>query len=181
MVEVGAVGETPKIRGAHQGPPPRRRRAFFGTRRHRRWWPTLTVLLVVAIGISLSFPAGRHQWDISILRQPTRYTVLYFDHPASLPHQVQASQTIAFSFTIVNNEGRSVDYRYMVRTSPTDDPTQQEVSTATIPATRAESISVSLRPACAASPCRIQVSLAGYPETIAFLVAPPTATDGSNA
>jgi hypothetical protein len=169
MVKVGVVGQTPEKRGAHEAPPSRRRWTFFGTRGHRRWWPSLTVLLVVAIGISLSIPAGRHQWDLSILRQPTRYTSLYFDHPASLPHQAQASQTIRFSFTIVNNEGRPVDYRYRVETSPTDSPPGQELST-TIPAARSESILVSMRPACTASPCRIRVSLDGYPESIDFLL-----------
>jgi hypothetical protein len=138
----------------------------------------VTVLLVVAIGISLSFPAGRHQWAVSILRQPTRYTVLYFDHPASLPHQAKVSQTIRFSFTIVNHEGRSVDYRYIVGT---DDPTEREVSTTSISANRGRSISVSVRPACAVSPCRVEISLAGYPESIDFLLATPKVTDGSDA
>jgi hypothetical protein len=181
MVEAGEEGERPR----HLRPPPeasRLPRALFGSRGHRRWWPVLTFLLVVAIGISLLFPGARHQWAVSILRQPTRYTVLYFDHPASLPHEARVSQTVRFSFTIVNDEGHPVDYRYVVgNVVGTGDPTEREVSTTRISARGARSISVSLRPACAASPCRIQVSLAGYPETIAFLVAPPTATDGSNA
>jgi hypothetical protein len=173
MVEADEVAAAPSMRGAHRGSPSRLR-AFYGPPGRRRWWPSLTVLLVVAIGITLSFPAGRHQWDVSILRQPTRYTVLYFDHPASLPHQATANQTISFSFTIVNDEGRSVDYHYRVQTSPTDPPQEQEAST-TIPASRQEAISVSLRPACAASPCRIRISLAGYSESIDFLLAGPHA------
>jgi hypothetical protein len=174
MVEGDEGAATPRQRATHQGPPSRLSGAFYGPRGQRRWWPSLTVLLVVAIGISLSFPAGRHQWDVSILRQPTRYTALYFDHPASLPHQAKVNQTIAFSFTIANDEGRAVDYRYRVQTSPAGSPQQQEVST-TIPAARVESISVSLRPACAGSPCRIRISLAGYPETIDFLLDGPDA------
>jgi hypothetical protein len=174
MVEADEGAATPRKRGAHQGPPPRPSGPFRSRSGQRRWWPILTVLLVVAIGITLSFPAGRHQWDVSILRQPTRYTVLYFDHPASLPHQATADQTIQFSFTIVNDEGRAVDYHYMVQTSPTDSPQEQEAST-TIPATRQEVISVRLRPACAASPCRVRISLAGYSESIDFLLDGPHA------
>ncbi len=80
----------------------------------RRWWPILSPLAVVAAGASLLWPSGRHQWAVSLLRQPARYTVLSFSDAAALPAAAVIDKPITVSFTVGNHEGRAVDYRYIL-------------------------------------------------------------------
>ena len=150
------------------------------SRDHRRWWPVLTAIFVVVIGLSLLIPWSRHQWVLSLVRQPTRYTALSFVHPTSLPYEAELNQTIRFSFSIANYEGHSVDYRYSVATSPTHEPQAPDVSHVRLSNDQRASIPISVPLACDASPCRIRVSLAGYTQSIDFLVAYPRAADASN-
>lgn len=135
----------------------------------RRWWPALTTLLVVGVGVSLLVPGGRHQWALSIVRQPARFTALSFDHPNVLPTQVRENQPISVAFTIGNEEGRPLDYRYVINVSPAASAAQATTATAVVRAGGSRSISAVVRLRCANSPCRVQVSLPGHPESIDFL------------
>ncbi len=137
--------------------------------RPMRWWPVVTTVLVLAVGISLLVPSTRHQWALSLVRQPTPYTALSFDQPAALPTHVVEDRPISVSFTIGNQEGRSLVYRYVVQASSTDGAAGETSGRAAVPNGGSRSISAVVRPACSTSPCQVQVSLPGYPVTIDFL------------
>ena len=136
----------------------------------RRWWPTLTILILVGVGLSLLVPAGRHQWALSIIRQPTPYTALYFDHPSSLPTDVPNDQRVSFTFSIANHEGHSLDYRYSVDVSPSPSRIPPATGTAVVASGRSRSIATAPEVACSASPCQVRVTLPDQGRSIDFLV-----------
>jgi D-inositol-3-phosphate glycosyltransferase len=141
-----------------------------------RWrWRVLAGAAGLAVAISLLVPAGRHQWALSLLRQPTPYTVLFFNRAAVLQARVTAGQPVRFGFTVSNKEGRTMRYRYVISTRPAGSgcrPRLLAESARLVPAGSSWSVSVAVRPHCCNAPCRIQVSLPGHPETIDFLLAP---------
>jgi hypothetical protein len=142
-----------------------------GGSRHRRWWPALTPLAVVAIGLSLVSPAGRHEWALSLFRQPTYSTVLFFNRAWALPTTTVVRAPLAVSFTIGNNEGRAESYRYVLSISSDRFNRVLSESAEMIGAGKTWTVSTVIRPACDASHCRVEVSLPGHPETIDFLIA----------
>ena len=136
----------------------------------RRWWPVLTPLAVLAVGSSLLWPAGRHQWALSLFRQSARYTVLSFSRESVLPSTAVLNQPVPVSFTIGNHEGRAENYRYILAAGDGERLHILRESARTIAAGATWMVSAVVRPRCAVSPCRIQVSLPGHPETIDFLL-----------
>ena len=140
------------------------------------WRRVLAGAAGLASAISLLVPAGRHQWALSLLRQPTHYTVLYFDRAAVLQDRVTPGRPVNFAFTVGNREGRAMRYRYVISTYPLGSrggrPLLLAESAKLVPAGSSWSVSVTVRPHCGSSPCRIQVSLPGHPETIDFLPTP---------
>ena len=145
-----------------------------------RWcWRVLAGAAGLASAISLLVPAGRHQWALSLLRQPTPYTVLFFNRAAVLQARVTPGQPVHFAFTVGNREGRALRYRYVISTYPLGSnggrPVLLAESAKLVPAGSNWSVSVTVRPHCGSSPCRIQVSLPGHPETIDFLPTPAAA------
>lgn len=136
----------------------------------RRWWPVLLPLALVVIGISVYLPSGRHQWALSLIRQPTPYTILAFNHATVLPVQSVINQPITVSFAIGNREGHAVNYRYVLTQSPSRTVSVLGQSGKTVAPGSTWNVTTTIRPSCRASPCRIQVSLPGHPEKIDFLV-----------
>lgn len=136
----------------------------------RRWWPVLVPLALLVVVVSLVTPAGRHQWALSIFRQPTKYTELSFNNAAALPKTAAANKPIDISFNIGNNEGEAVKYRYVVSESPSGKSKTLYSAEKNISPGAAQTIQVTVRPTCTSSPCEIVVSLPGHPETIDFLV-----------
>lgn len=136
----------------------------------RRWWPVLVPLALLAIGVSLATPGGRHQWAVSIFRQPTPYTELSFENAVKLPKTAVSNKPISVSFSISNNEGKLVHYHYVVNESPAGASKVLASGTKNIAAGTTSTIPVTVRPGCPSSPCKVKVSLLGYPETIDFLV-----------
>ncbi len=136
----------------------------------RRWWPAIAALGALAVGASLLLPAGRHQWALSLFRQPTPYTVLSFNHPAALPVTAGTNKPITVSFTVGNHEGRLTDYRYVLSASGGRSPHILAESMRAIAAGATWTVTTTVRPRCGTSACRIEVSLPGHPETIGFLV-----------
>jgi hypothetical protein len=130
----------------------------------------VTAILVVGVAISVLIPAGRHQWALSIFRQPTPYTALSFDHPTSLPTAAKAGHSLAFTFSIENHEGHTVHYAYVVSASGGSTPM---TSMTTVADGQTRAISVSVEPHCNGSPCRIQVTLPKQNRSIDFLVSVP--------
>ena len=137
----------------------------------RRWWPTLATLLVIGVGLSLLVPAGRRQWAISIIRQPTPFTALYFDHPTALPSTVTNGQRVNFMFSIANHEENPLNYPYTVVVSPSNGQSVPTTRTAFVAPGKSRSLAVTVEVACSASPCRVQVSLPDQRQSIDFRVA----------
>jgi Protein of unknown function (DUF1616) len=141
--------------------------------RERRWWPFVAPVVLAALAISLLLPAGRHQWALSLFRQPTSYTALSFNHASALPARAVKNAPLRISFDIANHEGRAVRYRYVVsQTSAGEASTFRMLgeSAKSVASGTTWSVTTSIRPSCTRSPCRVEVALPGHPETIDFLL-----------
>jgi hypothetical protein len=135
----------------------------------RRWWMFLVPLAVVALALSLVIPSARHQWALSVFRQPTRYTALSFNKAWELPAGIAPYHSINISFVINNQEGQIERYHYVItQTSGGLSSTLGKSENAVAPG-KTWTVSADIRPTCVLSPCRIEVSLPGHPETIDFL------------
>jgi D-inositol-3-phosphate glycosyltransferase len=150
-----------------------RRRAAGRRSGWRRWrWPAVIGLAALAAASSLLFPAARHQWAVSLARQPARYTALFFDHAGALPSRLPAHQPVRLSFTIENHEGRAEQYTYRLTTGSGRGQLTLGESTRAVPAGASWTVSARIRPECGGPSCRVRVSLPGHPETIDVLLTP---------
>lgn len=137
----------------------------------RRWWPVLAPIALIALVASLLLPAGRHQWALSVFRQPAKYTALSFNDAWELPASANRGSPIPISFTIGNQEGRTLSYTYVVSESDQANFSQTMATAArTLEPGRTWTVTLDVRPTCGPSPCRIQVSVPGHPEHVDFLV-----------
>ena len=136
----------------------------------RRLWPVLTPLALMAVGISLIWPAGRHQWELSLFRQSTNYTALYFNKAWDLPASAVKDKPLAISFSVSNHEGRLVRYHYVITQSADGRVQTLRESTKFVGIGATWNVSTIIRPSCVSSPCRVEISLPGHPETVDFLV-----------
>src|SRR6202043_191051 len=116
-------------------------------------------------------PAGRHEWALTLFRQPARYSVLAFNHAAALPAAAAIGEPIAVSFTVGNEEGHAADYRYVISAAGGRSSRILGESAKSVAAGATWTVTTAIRPACGTARCRIEVSLPGHPETIDFLVA----------
>jgi hypothetical protein len=153
-----AGGEKPQ-REVNRDQPPGRRR-----------WPAVAAFVILVVALTLLFPAVRHQWALSLIRQPAAFTALSFDDPSALPAYADKNQPITVSFTVSNQEGRATRYRYVLTESAAGKAETLEQSSKTVAPGSQWNVSTVVRPTCATSPCRVEVSLPGHPETIDFLV-----------
>src|ERR1700733_5733026 len=90
---------------------PRPRRA----RRIRR--PFIVMLSSVGLLTALFVASPRqfvHQIEISVIRQTTPYTQLFFSDPRAIPSNLRLDQPNNFSFTILGDEGQSSFYHFTV-------------------------------------------------------------------
>jgi hypothetical protein len=137
----------------------------------RRWWPWVLAVLFVLGAASVATPAGRHQWALSFVRQPTYYTSLSFVDAAHLPTTVPKGSTIHLSFTVANHEGRGLNYPYSVTSASRGQvPVLLGHDVLFVPSGSRRSAAVAVVPECAASPCQVQISLRGHAEAIDVLV-----------
>jgi hypothetical protein len=86
-------------------------------RRPRRKLPISIGLVGVAIvvGVAVAFPKQiKYQIQISLFRQTTPYTQLFFTNPAALSSQLRVNDENKFSFTVINDQGDSRNYQYTV-------------------------------------------------------------------
>ncbi|MFZ0228915.1 MAG: hypothetical protein WAL41_18685 [Mycobacterium sp.] len=130
----------------------------------------VVAVTAVLVAISLLLPGGRHQWAVSLFRQPTRYTVLAFSDPANLPDRARLGESLSVAFTISNYEGRTVTYRYVLSEDNGGAHKVLGASARSVAGGRTAAVVTTVRPSCRTSPCRIEVSLPGHPQTIDFLV-----------
>jgi hypothetical protein len=126
--------------------------------------------VAVAIAASLLVPASRHQWALSIIRQPARYTALSFRYAWLLPTSNPSSRTFPLFFTIRNEQGHTLNYHYIIRQS--DAVGSQTLSTGAQAITSGATwfVDTKVRPTCSVSPCRVEVVLPGHAETIDFIL-----------
>jgi hypothetical protein len=78
---------------------------------------TVIVLCFITLtaGLYAAFPEQfKHQVELSFIRQPTPYTELFFSDPVALPAKLRIDKPNSFTFTIVNDEGRSDSFNYSV-------------------------------------------------------------------
>jgi len=143
-------------------------------KKRRRRWPFLVVAVVLLIGASLLTltPAGRHRWDVSVLRRPTAATTLSFDAAEKLPSSATAGETVHLLFAVVNNEGRRIDYPFTVTSTNADgsDARVLERSTVDVPADRVQQVAVSAPAICTDSVCRLTIRLPEQAESIDVLI-----------
>lgn len=139
--------------------------------RDRRWWPIMAAAAAIAVGLSLATPAGRHQWALSVFRQPTPYTALWFNQAWALPSNGARNEALPVSFAISNQQARAVTYRYVLRqVDPLNDTKTLGTAVRTVAAGHVWEVRVVVRLSCELSPCRVEVALPGHPETIDFQV-----------
>jgi hypothetical protein len=125
---------------------------------------------MLAVGVSLLSPAVRHQWALSLVRQPARYTALAFNRAWALPATAAEGEAIPVSFTVTNHEGHVVDYRYVLSVGGGASSHVSDEATKAVADGGIWAVSTVVRPACTSSPCRVAVSLPTQNETIDFLI-----------
>jgi hypothetical protein len=83
---------------------------------HRYRYVLAAILLFLLAGATVVVSGQvRHQLALSFVRQPTHYTELYFAAPG--PVEVASdgdAVTVSVRFTVVNHEGRTTVYPYVV-------------------------------------------------------------------
>lgn len=127
----------------------------------------LVVLVVVGVAAASS-KQFRRQAELSIVRQPTPYTQLYFAQPAVLPRVLKVDKRNIFDFTVVNNENRADSYTYTVRVG--DSRSQLVVGTGTVAIANGKSATcaVTVVPKDRKSRYLISVVLQGMNQSIHF-------------
>lgn len=137
----------------------------------QRPWSAAGIAVLLGVAVSLLLPGGRHQWAVSLIRQPSPYTALSFTRPTDLPQRIGRFQRVTLTFSVANHEGRAMTYRYVVSSASGQRTRHLAKAQAMVAGGGSWSVTIKVRPLCAASPCRVTVSLPGHPEVIDFLAA----------
>lgn len=139
--------------------------------RPRQWWRVAIPVTVSVVGISLLFPAGRHEWALSLFHQQARYTALSFNNPSGLPIVATEHAPMTVSFTIANREGRTLRYRYVVSANGNGISRTLATAVRTLPDGGSWTVTAAIKPVCPTSaPCQIEVALPGHAPHIDFYV-----------
>ena len=88
----------------------------------RSWRPFIVMLSSAGLLAALFVASPRqfaHQIEISVIRQPTPYTQLFFSDPGAIPSRLRLDRPDRFTFTIVNDEGQSSLYHFVVMMNTT--------------------------------------------------------------
>jgi Protein of unknown function (DUF1616) len=125
------------------------------------------VLILIAAAAALSKHV-RHELAISIVRQPTPYTQLYFTHPGTLPAKLKVGHKGTFEFTIVNDENQTYRYTYVVTLVDSKQHLVVSSETATVSSGQTATRSVTIAPAGSKSPYLVTVTLKGVNQSISF-------------
>lgn len=130
----------------------------------------VVLILVGILGIfAVAFPDQfRHQLEISVVRQPTPYTQLFFSDPAALPKKLTVGHANKFSFTIINNEGHSQTYHYTVTVTHAKSRTVASEGSLTLGDQQSSTQTVAVKPASRGSQYLIEVALSGTSDLIQF-------------
>lgn len=135
------------------------------------WWlggTGLVAVLLVVVGV-LS-PSVRHQLSLSVSRQNTVYTQLAFTNATALPSTAVRGKAIHVSFLVTNDEGMPVLYQYVVASGSGTKLESLSSSSKTVASGAIWNVDTNVVPKCAATACRVQVSLPQQGESIDFIL-----------
>lgn len=133
------------------------------------WLCMACVITAIVIVASVMSPAIRQQWKLSLFRQNTAYTELAFYRPTALPVTAVRGKGIQVAFTITNDEGRPVSYRYMVASGSSSTLALLSSASRTVAPGDVWLVNTIVVPKCARATCRVQVTLPQQGERIDFL------------
>jgi hypothetical protein len=128
----------------------------------------LIVILILILAVAALSKPFRHQLAISIVRQPTPYTQLYFADPGTLPAKLKVDQKNTFDFTIVNDENRAYSYTYAVTLADSRSHSVVTTETVTIDSGGSVTRPVTLAPKDRKAKYLVTVALAGINQSVHF-------------
>lgn len=135
------------------------------------WWLSGTgVLVAISIIATMYFPWVRHQWSLSLFRHDDPYTQLAFNQPNTLPAKASPGHEILVSFSITNDEGKAVSYRYVVASGSGAELKTLRTASRTVAAGATWTVASPLVPKCQTTICRVRVSLPQQGEKIEFIL-----------
>jgi uncharacterized protein YfaS (alpha-2-macroglobulin family) len=141
-----------------------RRSARPGLRRSA-WACALLVLI-------MGWAGARNVGDVvseSLVREPKRFTEMYFADHTRLPKVLIAGEDSRFGFVIANHEGRPVDYRFMVSAESPSGTITLGQGRVRVDEGHRTTEEISFAPPRPATTYLISVRLPGRPEQIHFL------------
>lgn len=154
-------------------PDDHRNRALAPQPPKRHAWRLALAVVLIVIGIigifAICFPTQfKQQLEVSVLRQPTPYTQLFFSDPTALPQKLEVDRVSRFSFTVINNQGRSGTYRYTV--TITGGKLQKLASQGSFTLGDSQSVTrtVGVVPTSRGTQYLIKVTLSGTPDVLQF-------------
>ena len=141
------------------------------SRKHRVARVAIAAVLAISGLTALAWgsPAVRRQISLSVTRQPTPFTELYFTDHTNLPAFLSTSYTNEFAFTIGNHEGKALSYPYVVTAKSSHGTTALATGTVNVDAGRLVRVLVSFLAPEPATQYVITVQLSGHPELIHFV------------
>ena len=139
----------------------------------RKYRVALVAIAVVLALVGLTAfawrsPAVRRQISLSVTRQPTPFTELYFTDHTNLPAILSTSDSNQFAFTIGNHEGKALSYPYVVTAQSSHGTTTLATGTVDVDAGRSVPVPVSFLAPEATTQYVITVQLSGRPQLIHF-------------
>jgi hypothetical protein len=140
------------------------------SRKHRVALVAIAAVLALAglTAFAWGSPAVRRQISLSVTRQPTPFTELYFTDHTNLPAFLSTSYTNAFAFTIGNHEGKALSYPYVVTAKSDNGVATLATGTVKVGSGRSVRVQVSFLAPEPATQYVITVQLSGHPELIHF-------------
>jgi hypothetical protein len=147
------------------------------------WFAGTTLVAGILLASILLLPSMRHQLALSVTRENTPYTQLAFTDAAALPTTAVAGKAVKVSFVVTNNEGKPMQYQYVVASGGGAKLETLTSSSNTVAAGATWNVNTTVVPKCAATAtvCRVQVSLPGQGESIDFMLAEPRVTKTAKA
>jgi hypothetical protein len=141
---------------------------------HWRFVIGIGLVIIVVIGALSAFSQQfRHQVEISVVRQGTPYTQLYFASPTKLPTELKVDKKNIIAFTIENDEGRVYRYTYTVTLEDSQSQAVMTRNTVTVGDGDSATRQIAVTPKDRKSTYLITVSLEGMNQSIHFYADTP--------
>jgi len=137
------------------------------------WLYGTALVTAILVAATLLSPWVRHEWALSLGRQNTPYTQLGFTRSADLPVTAVRGKGIPVSFAVANDEGKQMSYQYVIASGSGTTLASLSSATNVVAAGATWNVNITVVPKCAASACRVQVSLPRQNEKIDFMFSYP--------